>query len=46
MADLPTIVDELREHLQNLPTSRLADRLMRFGNVLRGTRAYWMKCRA
>ena len=46
MAELPTTVDELREHLQNLPDSRLADRLMRFGNVLRGTRAYWTKCRA
>jgi hypothetical protein len=46
MADLPTIVDELREHLQNFPTSRLADTLMRFGIVLRGTHAYWIKCHA
>ena len=44
MTELPTTVDELRENLQNLPNSKIADRLMRFGHVLRGTRAYWSKC--
>ena len=38
-------MEELREHLQNLLGSHLAERLMRFGIVLRGTRAYWSKCR-
>ena len=46
MTELPTTVDELREHLQNLPNSKIVDRLMRFGHVLRGTRSYWTKCRA
>ena len=38
-------MEELRQHLQNLPDSILGERLMRFGMVLRGTRAYWRKCR-
>lgn len=37
---------ELREHMENIPNSHLADRLMRFGATLRGTRSYWTKCRA
>ena len=37
-------MEELRQHLQNLPDSRLGEILMRFGMVLRGTCAYWSKC--
>ena len=37
-------MEELRQHLQNLPDSRLGEILMRFGMVLRGTHAYWSKC--
>ena len=44
MIELPTIVDELRENLQNLLNSKILDRLMIFGHVLRGTRVYWSKC--
>ena len=45
MIDLPTTMEEMWQHLQNLPDSRLGERLMRFGTVLIGTRAYWSKCR-
>ena len=44
ISELPTIMEELRQHLKNIPDSRLGERLMRFGTVLRGTRAYWSKC--
>ena len=36
-------MEELRQHLQNIPDSRLGEILC--GMVLRGTRAYWRKCR-
>jgi hypothetical protein len=39
-------MDELRENLQNLPDSRLAERLMNFGAIIRGICAYWRKCHA
>ena len=45
ISELPTTMEELRQHLQNLPDSRLGEILMRFGMVLRGTCAYWSKCR-
>ncbi len=45
MTDLPTTMEELRQPLQNLLDSRLGEGLMRVGTVLRGTRAYWSKCR-
>lgn len=38
---IPKTIDELQEHLQNLPTSRIVNKLMRFSTVLRGTLAYW-----
>ena len=41
----PTTMEELRQHLKNIPNSRLGEILMRFGMVLRGTRAYWTKRR-
>ena len=44
MTYLPTTMEELREHLQNILDSRLGERLMRFGTVIRGTHAYWNKC--
>lgn len=44
MTKLPSNVDELREHLQTLPNSRIVDKLMRFGIVLRSMCAYWSKC--
>ena len=45
ITELPTTMEELRQHLKNLPDSRLGEILMRFGMVLRGTRAYWIKFR-
>jgi hypothetical protein len=35
----------LRQQLIDLPDNKLAEHLMRFGSSLRGTRAYWTKCR-
>ena len=43
MADLPTTVDHLREHLQTFLDSRIIDKLIRFRIVLRGTHEYWSK---
>ncbi|XP_059076868.1 uncharacterized protein LOC131031330 [Cryptomeria japonica] len=43
---MPITINELRQHMENMPQSHLADRLMRFGTSLRGTRSYWAKCRA
>eukprot|EP01018_Ginkgo_biloba_P038592 Gb_30228 [translate_table: standard] len=43
---LPATIEELRYHLDTLPDARLAERVMRFGTTLRGTRAYWNKCRS
>ena len=45
ISELPKTMEELRQHLKNIPDSRLGERLVRFGTVLRGTRAYWSKCR-
>ncbi|XP_057862036.2 uncharacterized protein LOC131070491 [Cryptomeria japonica] len=45
LGELPITIMELREHMENIPNSHLADRLMRFGATLRGTRSYWIKCR-
>lgn len=36
---------ELHEHMENILNSHLADRLMQFGETLRGTRSYWTKYR-
>ncbi|XP_059076947.1 uncharacterized protein LOC131876152 [Cryptomeria japonica] len=44
--DMPITINELRQHMENMPQSHLADRLMRFGTSLRGTRSYWAKCHA
>jgi hypothetical protein len=44
--DMPITINELREHMENMPHNNLADRLMRFGTSLRGTRSYWAKCKA
>jgi len=43
LQDLPTTINELREHMDNIPQSHLADRLMHFGSTLKGTRSYWTK---
>ena len=43
---MPITINELREHIENVPHSHLADCLMCFGTTLRGTRSYWAKCRA
>ena len=32
--------------METTPHSRLADKLMRFGTMLRGTRSYWAKSHA
>jgi hypothetical protein len=41
----PTTIEALRQQLLDLPDNKLAEHLMRFGSSLRGTRAYWTKCR-
>ncbi|XP_057843079.1 uncharacterized protein LOC131052428 [Cryptomeria japonica] len=46
LQEMPITINELREHMENIPHSHLADCLMRFGTTLRGTRSYWAKCRA
>ncbi|XP_059064746.1 uncharacterized protein LOC131856825 [Cryptomeria japonica] len=46
LQDMPITINELRQHMENIPQSNLADRLIRFGTTLRGTRSYWAKCRA
>lgn len=45
LQDMPIIINELREHIENFPHSHLVDHLMHFGTTLRGTRSYWAKCR-
>ncbi|XP_059068758.1 uncharacterized protein LOC131859203 [Cryptomeria japonica] len=42
--DMPITINKLRQHMENMPRSNLADKLMRFGTSLRGTRSYWAKC--
>jgi hypothetical protein len=41
---LPTTMDGLQEHLQNILDSWFVERLIFFGVVLRGTHACWSKC--
>jgi ATP-dependent DNA helicase PIF1 len=41
----PTTIEALRQQLLDLPDNKLAEHLMHFGSSLRGTRAYWTKCR-
>ena len=43
---MPITINELREHMENMPHNNLADRLMRFRKSLRGMRSYWEKNRA
>jgi hypothetical protein len=43
LQDLPITINELREHMENMPHNNFVDRLMRFGTSLRGTRLYWAK---
>ncbi|KAH9307260.1 hypothetical protein KI387_035171, partial [Taxus chinensis] len=45
LQDMPITINELREHMKNVPYSNLVDHLMRFRTLLRGTRSYWEKCR-
>ena len=45
ISELPTTMEELRQHLRNLLDSRLGERLIRFGTILRGTCACWSKRR-
>ena len=44
--DMPITINELRQCMENTPHSNLADKLMRFGTSLRGTRSYWEKSHA
>ncbi|KAH9330657.1 hypothetical protein KI387_002765, partial [Taxus chinensis] len=37
LQDMPITINELREHMKNVPHSNPVDRLMRFGTSLRGT---------
>jgi ATP-dependent DNA helicase PIF1 len=41
----PTTIEALRQQLLDLPDNKLVEHLMCFGSSLRGTRAYWKKCR-
>ena len=41
----PTIIEELRHQLSDLPDNKLVEHLMQFVSSMRGTRAYWTKCR-
>ena len=38
-------INELHEHMDNIPCNNIADRLMQFETSLRGTRSYWEKCK-
>ena len=42
----PTTIEELRTHLQQIPTCNLWDHVMRFGAHLRGTRPFWTQRRS
>ena len=44
MKNLPTTMENLREHFQNPPDWQIGEIFMPFGTILRGTRAYWNKC--
>ena len=44
--DMPITINDLQEHIENIPHSHLVDHLMCFGTTLRGTRSCWAKCRA
>ena len=41
--DLPITIDELRQHMEDLPNTKLANNLIHFGTTLRGTKSYWKK---
>ena len=43
---IPTTIEDLRKELIEFPDTKLAERLMRFGSCLRGTKAYWNTCRS
>ena len=43
--DMPITINDLQEHIENIPHSHLVDHLMCFGTNIRGTRSYWEKCR-
>ena len=38
---MPTTIEDLCIHLQDIPTDKLPEHVMRFGAHLRGTKAYW-----
>jgi len=42
----PKTIHELHQQLINVPDNKVAEHLILFGSSLRGTRAYWMKCRS
>ena len=44
--EMPITINELCEHMENMPHNNFADRLMWFRTSLRGTRSYWAKCKA
>ena len=44
--ELLITINELCEHMENMPHTHLADKLMHFGTTLRGTRSYWKKSKA
>lgn len=43
--NIPTTIEHLSTHLHSLPNKQLAEELIHFGYAMRGTRAYWKKCR-
>lgn len=38
---LPTTILALQQRLKDLPDDKLADQVMRFGSIIRGTRPFW-----
>ena len=44
--DMRITINELRQHMETTPHSKLVDKLMPFGTTLRGTRSYWTKSHA
>ena len=44
LQDMPITINELQEHIENVPHSHLVDHLMHFGITLRDARYYWAKC--
>ena len=40
---IPTTIENLHLHIQQIPNTQLVEEMMHFGSSLRGTHAYWSK---